>query len=217
VTVNAADLVPIKSPLALTGVFLDILRGRFKPEYNLGWAWYPGDEGRANSTVHIEAGGNRHTEDFSRRPAVYVIRNPINFSQAVIGDRFLNTDKTGDQLFYCIAQTGFTINVEAEESGEAEMIADIVLSTLMMGADEIEHFFLFKKLGPFALSSEIRMREDTEVYMISIQFGLSYECRWATSPVRPLLKESLAKLRDGTYTNNDNYFISIYQESLAQK
>lgn len=216
-TDNASELIPVKSPLALTGVFLDVLRERFNPKYDLGWSWLPGDEGRAGSTIHIEAGGNRHTEDYSRRPAIYVIRNPINYSQAVLGDRYVNRDKTGDQFFYCIAQTGFTINIEAEESGEAEMLADIVLSTLMMGSDEIERFFLFKKLGPFALSSEIRLRQDTEVYMISVQFGLSYEVRWATYPIRPLLKEILVKVRDGTYTNNDNYFITIYQESLAQK
>jgi hypothetical protein len=208
--------VPIKSPLALTGVFLDILRSRFSPDFDLPWKYLPGDEGRRESTIIIEAGGNYLVENPSVRPAIYVVRNPVSFGQVVIGDHFTHEQKHGSRWFYCVGQTSFTFSCEAESGGEAELISDIVMSTIMMGSDEIERTFGFRKLGPFSLSAEIKARQDVELYSIAVQTGLSYDVRWASWPAQPFLQEIIAKIKDSSYTNNDQYFTSLYLESLRQ-
>lgn len=213
---SLTSTVPIKSPLALTGVFLDILRARFAPEYNMPWKYIPGDAGRKESTISIEAGGNYHTENHQVRPSIYIVRNPISFGQVSIGDHFSHEQKHGSRMFYCVGQTGFTFYCEAEEGGEAEIISDLVLSTLMMGSDEIERTFMFRKLGPFSMSAEIKNRQDVEIFSIAVQMGLSYDVRWASCPIAPFLQEIIAKIKDSSYTNNDQYFMEIYLESLKQ-
>jgi len=212
---KASDIIPTKSPLALVGVFLDILRSRFAENKGLDWVWYPYDEGRQASTVQIEAGNNSDVEENAKRPAIFVLRGPIQYSQAGIGDRVIRDSPTGTDIFYALAQTSFTIACEAEKSAEAELLADIVLSTLMMGSDEIERTFQFRKLGPFALSASGKSRQDTDIAQVNVQMGLNYDVRWATHAIRPLLKEVIVKARESTYTNSETYFIELYQQSLA--
>ena len=207
--------IPIKSPIALTGVFLDVLRARFAPGSNLPWTYVFGDDARDANTISIEAGGSRHTEDESRRPSIYVVRNPVQINQVAVGNRFSNKVETSQEEFYALAQTGFTFAIEAEETGESEQIADVVLSTIMMGSREIERAFLLRKLGPFAMSSVAKSRQDTEIYQTNIQVGLTYDVRWLTVPIAPLLQEIIVKARNSSYTNSDQYFIEIYQQSLG--
>ena len=211
---NDIPYVAVKSPLALVGVFLQILRERFSESQQLQWVYVPGDGGRALSTIHIEAGGNPETEDLARRPAIFVNRGPITFTQPVIGDQAGAGFEKGIRAFYAMAETNFVFSVESEEAGEAEQIADLLLSTLMMGSYEIVKAFLFRKLGPFAMSSRAKTRQDTELTVISINAGLSYDVRWRTIPIAPILKEVIVKARESTYTDGNEFFSKIYQSSL---
>ena len=196
-------------------MFLDVLRSRFAPSQRLPWSYQFGDEFRDSNTISIEAGGNRHTEDESRRPCIYVVRNPVQYNQVVTGNRAGDQPWSATEEFYAMAQTGFTFAVESEETGESEQIADVVLSTLMMGSREIERAFLLRKLGPFAISAVVKSRQDEEIYQTNVQIGLSYDVRWTTFLIAPLLKEIIVKARDSTYTDTDNHFIEIYQQSLG--
>lgn len=208
------SLIPVKSPLALVGVFLDVLRQRFHPDYGLPWKFTLGDANRNESTMTIEAAGNPLAEELGKRPGIFVQRNPITFSQVTLGDEFHSTMKSGARFYYTTAQTGMTFICEAEEAGEVEVIADIVLSTLMMGADRIEETFVFRKLGPFAISSRAVTRQDVELHQIHVQMGLSYDVRWLNYPIAPILKEVVERV-GATYNNGDQYFTEIFQQSLA--
>jgi len=210
-----SDFIPIKSPLALTGVFLDVLRSRFSPSQGLPWAYQFGDQYRDGNTISIEAGGSRHTEDESRRPCIYVVRNPVRFNQVAIGNRESDVRHRASEYFYSIGDTSFTFAIESEETGESEQIADVVVSTLMMGSREIERAFVLRKLGPFAISAVVKSRQDSEIYQTNIQMGLSYDVKWASFPIAPVLREVLVKAQSSTYTNSDQHFIEIYQRSLG--
>lgn len=219
---KASDLIAVKSPLALVGVFLCILRERFDVSQGLEWDYRgdssilaAADDERNSSEIHIEAGKNIDTEDYGRRPAIYINRGPISISQPAIGDLLDSNPKIAKKIFYAIAQTNFTFSIEAELPAEAENIADIVLSTLLMGSDIIEATFQFRKLGPFALSSRGTMRQDTEIHQINVNMGLSYDMRWTTLDIGPLMKEVIVKARDSSYTDNNDFFTEIYQHSLA--
>jgi len=215
--IESSPLVPIKSPLALTGVFLCILRERFHEKYELPWKWYSGDEGRLSSTILIEDHQNPETEDFGRRPAIYVQRAPIQYSQIAIGDEVDRERKSNKRIYNCAAQTHFTFACEAGVSAEAEILADIVLSTLMMGSDVIESYFDFRKLGPFALSASAKTRQDVDITQVNVQMGLSFDVRWGSQGIAPILKEVIVKARESTYTDSEDYFVQIYQHSLNDR
>jgi hypothetical protein len=211
---SADEIIPVKSPLAITGGFPDIIRRRFKDDC-LPWQYLPGDDMRSESSIHIEAGQIPETEDFGRRPAIYINRGPISISQTGLGDKITRDSLRSTDLYYAIAQTQFTFSVEAEQPAEAEIIADIVLSTLFMGSDPIERTFNFRKLGPFAMSARAKTRQDTEITQVSVTMGLTYDVRWVNRVVAPLLSELVVNMRESSYTNGDDYFVQIYQSSLA--
>lgn len=211
---EAGNVINLKSPTALLGVFLSILRARFDASQQLDWVYIPGDASRSESTIHIEAGQNPLTEDYGRRPAIFVNRGPITIGQTGIADRAHLDLKSGVDIFYAIAQTNWTFTTEAEQSAEAEVISDIVLSTLLMGSDIIEKFFRFRKLGPFALSSRAKTRQDTELTQVNVNMGMTYDMRWVNAPIVPILQEVIVNLRESTYNSPDEYFIQIAQNSL---
>ena len=212
---NHQDVIPLKSPLALTGIFLDIMLRRFREDAGLSWVYYPGDEGRVASTITIEAATNPEIESFGKRPGLYIIRNPVTFNQVAIDDLADHNRKTGGKQFYCVAQTGVTFAVESDKSGEAELIADVVASTLLMGSNEIERFFLLRKIGPISISSKAYTRQDTDISRVDIHAGITYDVHWSSTPIAPILKEILVSHTAAAYNSNDAYFVEMYQESLA--
>lgn len=206
--------IPVKSPLALIGVFLSILRERFSPGNGLTWTYSEGEDARLTNPISIEAGRNEHTEEKNKRPAIYVLRGPVGFKQAGIGDYNAIQMKSGARVYYATAETSFNFVVESNEEGEAAQIADIVLSTVMMGSDLIERAFAFRKLGPFGISAASRPVYDNDVSQIVISMGLTYDVRWGTIPISPLLNEIVVKSRNSNYNSNDEYFTEIYKRSI---
>ena len=107
---SASEIIPVKSPLAITGVFLEILRARFADDC-LPWQYLPGDAERTETSLHIEAGQTPATEDFGRRPAIYVNRGPLSISQTGLGDKISRDGTVSTELFYAVAQTSYTFSV----------------------------------------------------------------------------------------------------------
>lgn len=216
---SARSMIAPKSPLSLVGVFLEILRSRFSPQNapDLPWQYLYGDVNRTESDLTIEAGQNAQTEYQGHRPGIFVMRGPISMGQVAIADHLATDAKKSIKVYYSIAQTNFTFACEAEAPAEAEIIADIVLSTLMMGADQIQDTFNFRKLGPFSISSRAQTRQDTDLTQVTINMGLSYDIRWATQDIAPVLSEVVVKAKHSDYTNSDQFFSEIYQLSLAKR
>jgi hypothetical protein len=213
----AAPEIPVKSPLALTGVILSILRKRFHPSMQMPWVYLPGEASRLENTISIEAASNPLPEERTKRPAVYVIRNPIGFQQAVIGDRNGLNFRSGATAYYATAEVTFTFIVESNEEGEAAQIADTILCTFMMGSDIIERVFDFRKLGPFSMSAVGKNVQDKPFAQIHISMGLSYDVRWGTIPIAPLLQEVAIEAQSQNYGSTDAYFTEIYMSSLRYR
>lgn len=209
------NVIPVKGPLAIIGVFLSILRARFRPEGNLNWVYQGNsEEDRLVNTISIEAGSNPLPEERNKRPAIYVIRNPISYNQSTIGDSYGTDLNSQTKIYYATAETSFTFIVESDQEGEASQIADIVLCSLMMGSDLIEETFKFRKLGPFAMSAVSKPIYDRTIAQVHISMGLTYDVRWLTIPIAPLLHEIVVKSKSTTYNSSDEYFTEIYQSSI---
>jgi len=214
---SVATQIPVKSPVALIGVFLAVIRERFSESHNLPWVYTPGDAERSDNSITIEAGTNPLTEERNKRPAIYVVRNAVAYKQATIGDKQMVQKKSGGVVYYATAETSFTFIAESDSEGEAAQIADVVLSTLMMGSDIIEHAFRFRKLGPFALSAAMRPVHEEPVAQIHISMGLTFDVRWATIPISPMLNEIVVKSTNSTYNSSEEYFSEIYQKSFRHR
>lgn len=214
---SAKFIIPTKSPLAITGALLCVLRERFAdlPENDMPWKWVAGDAGRTASTIHIEAAKNPNTEEYGKRPGIYLSRGPITLSEPALANLDNHNPQIAKKIFYAIAHTSYTISCESELPAEAEQIASVVFDTMFMGADQIQTTFLFRKLGPFSLGPEGRTRQDTELSQVNVNMGLSYDVRWTTREIAPILKEVIVKLQESTYTDSDQFFTEIYQHSLA--
>ena len=210
--------IPVKSPIAIIGAVLSVVRERFKPGCGLPWEYaQEGSAAHLDNSITIEAGSPDSTELTNTRPSVHVVRGPIGYKQSVIGDIHATHDPSGGKVYYATADTSFTFIVEAEVEGEAAQIADIVLGTFMMGSDLIEHAYQFRKLGPFSVSAASRPTYNTDICQIQVSMGLTFDVRWGTVPIAPMLNEIVVKMKNSTYNSNEAYFNEIYRKSFRQK
>jgi hypothetical protein len=212
-----SNQILVKSPLALSGVFISILRERFKVGNGLAWEYHTGEAGRQTGSLLIEAGSNPLSEERSVRPAIYVIRNPIAYKQAIVGDLNSVQHRSQAKVYYATAETSFTFTVESNEEGEAAQISDHVLCTLMMGSDIIERTFGFRKLGPFALSAVSKPTHDQPIAQIHVSMGLTFDVRWGTIPIAPILNEIVVNYKNTTYNSSEDYFSEIYAGSFRHR
>lgn len=204
----------IRSPLALTGMMLSILRHRFHPNFGLPFVWKPVSENdpyteHPDSTIRVEAGGESNRDAGSVKPGVYVVRQPIHVQQMVLDDMSSFGLRTGDRTFLARGNTGFTLICESASKGASSSIADIVMSTFMMGANLIERTFNIHKLGPYSLSATSSIRKDIEVYETHVSIGMQYDLKWANLNLAPMFKEIVAKS-----SNNEQYFVETYTKSF---
>ena len=205
----------VRSPLALTGMMLSILRHRFHPNFNLPFVWKSvSDEDpyteHPESTIRVEAGGESNRDAGSVKPGVYVVRQPIHVQQMVLDDMSSFGLQRGDRTFLARGSTGFTIICESTSKGASSSIADVVMSTFMMGANLIERTFNIHKLGPFSLSATSSVRKDMEVFETHVSIGMQYDLKWANLSLAPMFKEIIVKS-----ANNDNFFVETYTKSFT--
>lgn len=207
----------IRSPLALTGVMLQILRHRFDERYGLPFYWKsvnPDDKKQMfdehpDSTVRIESGGESLRDQGYQKPGIYVMRQPIRVDQMVLDDMSSFGLRTGDRSFLARGSTGFTFECEADNKGVSSALADLVMSTFMMGANLVERTFNLHKLGPFSLSSTASTRKEKEIFETHVSIGLQYDMKWANLNLAPMFKEIVVKSSE-----NDEYFFETYTKSI---
>lgn len=207
----------IRSPLALAGIMVQILRHRFDKRYCLPFAWEAEDpvdplrmfNEHPDSTLRIEVGGESNRDQGYVKPGIYVDRQPIHVQQIVIDDMSSFKMNTGDRSFLARGITGFTFICESDSKGVSSTLADLVMATFMMGANLIERTFVLHKLGPFSLSATSAVRKEKIMYETHVSVGLSYDMKWANLNLAPMFKEIVIKS-----SNNDEYFFETYTKSI---
>ena len=207
----------IRSPLAMTGLMIAIVRHRFHPKWNIPFVWKPASDAKVDaytehpdSTIRIEAGGEAGRDTGVSKPGIYIVRQPVHVQQLVLDDMSSFSFQTGDSSFMAMGSTGFTFVCESLYEGTSSALADIVMSTFMMGANTIESKYNIHKLGPFSLSATSSIRKETEVYETHVSVGMQYNLKWVNLNLAPMYKEMMLKSSD-----NEKYFVETYTKSVT--
>ena len=81
----------IRSPLAMSGLMISIMRHRFHAKWGIPYVWKPVSDAdpyteHPDSTIRIEAGGEAGRDQGVSKPGVYVVRQPVHVQKLVVDD-----------------------------------------------------------------------------------------------------------------------------------
>lgn len=212
---EAQDLlkIPAGSPLAIQGVFLEIIRERFSKDANIRWTWDPSIE---ISDILIEASYGDEDTVRNYSPAVYITRAKTIPAKVVVGDRVGVRLKDHLEGFGTITTTGVNIDCVSNDEGESAVISDIIHYMILASQDVIEREFGFYTISPPIMESTQPFEKDQTKFNTPINFQVQYWIRWAQVPIKPLLNNITTKIqRSGKDTTS--HFIDLVVDSLSNK
>jgi len=207
---NSRADIYMSTPLTVIGIFVAILQERFSvstpSDPPLKWNWL---SDLKDTGIIIASGFNKNLEARNARPAVWIDREQTVYGEVAIGNRDqIPTDlHTGHQQYYAMAEMDVLIDCTSKNRGESMMVGGIIQDFLQMSAFEIMRFFGFRDFSPMILSRTVPFEKDRELMNTSINFRVSYEARWASMPIYPVLNGVKMRLND--VTDPDVYFRDI--------
>lgn len=190
------------SPLALVGVFVEVIRARFRGgnAEGLPWVWRE-DPTPDHATQNAEAGGatlyvesqlNDDPESRSHRPAVLVDKEDTRLQKFVVGNRagVRMTDRL--EGFIALGIVPISVMCLSTSRGESAQLGDHVWFHLASGQNLIRETFNIHELTPPVLGKTQpyrRSESENDTWMTPIAFEAQVMFRWITRPIAPLLQE----------------------------
>jgi hypothetical protein len=216
-----ADVFP-GSSLAVLGLWIYILRARFAPDtyHVLPWIWAedlraeddqdgdPLPDGSPRK-IQIESAYNTEKQPRDYYPSVYVGRSggAITVQQTAVGDYVGEHRPTKYQAYHAFAGMPLTFECEAETSGEAQTIGDILWSFVLCTRQICREEFGFQAISHPVLSDVEPFERSKSLWRVSVQFQVSFDMRWTTLPHDPVLRDVSATLRGRK--NAEGYLTSL--------
>jgi hypothetical protein len=202
--------VNISNPLTLIGLFVEILRERFKATTPsspaLLWNW---EDDLKSTPVFIESGFNLHMEARNARPGIWIDQDQTVFLRPVLGDRDQIPENRRQDIkqYYALVETDMTVDCTSADRGESLMLGSVVHCFLQMSARVIMQWFGLRDISPIIMGKTVPFEKDVALMSTPIQFRVGYEARWATIPILPILQG--IELRLGDKTDPETYFREI--------
>jgi len=207
---NSRADIYMSTPLTVIGIFVAILQERFSAntpsDPPLKWNWL---SDLKDTGIIIASGFNKNIEARNARPAIWIDREQTTYGEVSIGnrDQIPASLRIGHQQYYAMAEMDMIMDCTSKNRGESMMIGGIVHDFLQMSAREIMRFFGFRDFSPIILNRTVPFEKDRELMNTPIVFRISYEARWASVPIAPVLNGVRLRLRDKT--DPDIYFRDI--------
>lgn len=189
---QAAQIVP-GSPLAVTGIFLEVLRERFGEGQEVPWTW------RRDVTltdVMIEAGYNAELAARGTSVGIYVNRNQTVPGTIVIGDLAAARLPKLIEVFTLMMTSSYSIDCVSPDKGESALLADTVQFTLIGANNLIEGYFGLHSLGMPIMGQTLPFEHGPTKYSTSLSFDVQYQTTWRTQKLRPLLQQVMVRVTD---------------------
>lgn len=200
------------SPLAIQGVFLEIIRERFRADSGIGLIWTPD---LTETSLLIETGFNAELESRNKVPAVYVNRLQTVPGKVMIGDRV--GVRLPDHLegFGALNTVGIFIECVSNDEGESAVLGDIVQYMLLASQDIIQREFGFYDISHPSLGQTTPYYRDQAKWVTSIQFQVQFWIRWTQVPIAPLLQQIAQRITNKGLDAN-GHFIDVAVNSIKR-
>jgi hypothetical protein len=195
------------SPLALIGVFVEVIRARFRGLNNgTPWLWKDdprpapeetGDQGAPRS-LYVESGLTDDPEARQFRPAIYVEKEETRYEKVVVGDRYGIRREDRFEAYYALTETPMTVQCVSTNKGESAVIGDHTWFHLMATKNLVRETFNIHELSNFTIGKTQPYRRSPDVdnsWSTPISFTCRVEMRWFTRPNAPLLQEIYLNLQ----------------------
>ena len=189
----------IGSPMAVIGLFLFALRERLRHTGtgDLPWVWTGdlGGESEEPRKVLIDSVYNVKRGTRNYRPAIYVGRGGglLQPLKQKIGNKVGVQFKTGMQAYHTMANMPITIECESETAGESSALGELVWGFILSTRDLLRADFGLHEVSEPVMSDTLPETLDKEIWTTTVQFTVSFDSRWGTTPIAPILRDMYAK------------------------
>jgi hypothetical protein len=200
------------SPLAIQGIFLEILRERFRVDAGLGIIWR---EDITETDLLIEAAYNEETESRSQTPALYVTRLQTVPSKVIIGDRV--GVRLPDHLegFGAISTVALSIDCISNDDGESAVLGDIIQFMLLASQDVIQREFGLYDMSHPSLGATTPYDRDTDKWNTPVSFEVQFWIRWSQVPISPLLQQIASRVTSSN-VDSTGHFVDVTINSFRR-
>lgn len=181
------------SPLAIQGLFLEILRERFKEGNGLNLVWR---DDITRTEVLIETSYNEETESRSQAPAIYVTRLESRPTREILGDRAGVELKEHLEGFAALMTVTMYLECVSNDEGESAILGDTVQFTLLTAQDVIQKEFGFHHFEHPVLGQTVPYDRDTKKWSTPVSFSVQFWIRWSQVPIVPLLQQIRERITD---------------------
>jgi hypothetical protein len=181
-----------KTPLILTGIFIQLLEKHFSVESNIvdpalkPYLWKP--DVRETGMV-IDTNFNLDWKSVGKRPAIIVKRGNIQSVKLTLDDANPEASiyddreayirgKVGDHTMFCIAPNG----------GLTEILGNEVSDEFMQFASAIRQDLGFNKFEETMISEVQQIEESDTHFVVAIKVEYGYIREWSLTPEQPVLK-----------------------------
>jgi len=200
------------SPLAIQGVFLEILRERFNEQSGLHLTWR---DDWTTTDILIETAYNEEVEARNKVPALYVYRLQTVPSMQVIANRVgvrLNDHLEGNVALNTVAMM---IECVSNDEGESALLGDLIQFTLLCSRDPISDAFGFYDLSMPTLGQTTPLQRDQTKWVTPVEFSVQFYVRWQHVPIAPLLQQIAQRITSQSQTPED-HFVEVTLNSLRR-
>lgn len=200
------------SPLAIQGVFLQIIRERFRSDAGIGIVWR---EDISTTDVVIETSYNEETESRSQTPAVYITRLNTVPSKVVVGDRAGVRLRDHLEGFGALTTVAMQVECVSNDEGESAILGDIVQYMLLASQDVIQREFGFYDMSHPSLGETTVYPRDVNKWSTMVNFTVQFWIRWSQVPIAPLLQQISQKITANGY-DAAGYFTEVTLNSIRR-
>lgn len=190
--------------MAIVGLFVEILRNRFKEGNGPSdWTW----TNNANTTnIFIEASFAEGNTKRDVKPAIFVDKDVTVYDKIVLGDRAGIVWKDMSDYQWTLSNVPVIIECVSNKRGESAILGDIVQWTLHSASDAIQAIYALHDMTPPRLGRTVPYEADKEAWSSSVSFTVVHPVRWRTTPIRTMLQEMRLNIQN---SDAEEHFIDI--------
>lgn len=194
----------VGSPLAVIGIFVEILRERFKDGNGpTDWKW---DANLNNTGIVIESAFAEGDTERGKKPAIFIDKDESIYGKIILGDRVGVVWRDMSDYQWTLGTAPVLIECVASKRGESAIIGDIVHWTLHCASDPIQATYSFHDMSPPTLGRTVPYEAEKEAWTTPVSFQVQYPVRWRTTPIRALIQEASLRVR---HKNATQHYVEI--------